>query len=694
MNQHNSPDSGGVFATAAPSSSSSSSMRANDTTNGERSSNIRREIEEILNEYGEGSNGNDNSSGNGNRNEDSSASIVENEDQSQQYTMRRPQTLGDVMREPGSRAPNVMVLEAMSEETSGRNREAAMGPKEDLWLSTADGRYNSTIIPLRVGEAPQAQIFYVHKHILLKVEYFEKALCGNFRESETQSIELPEEDPAIFHYLIAFLYEGRFEPIKPAASVLVPDKQKGKGKDAMETNGGGAGGIDSENNNNSDDSELDTDLSAAAALHRRQQRERQREWDRTNGKHPGRHRPNCGCPRCVVEPGPPCWSCFAPRSPLPPPGIGTPYTPTGTRPPFPHPPGPEYRHRPYPERLLQGDGPGAGANRRRPGGRARLAAPPPPPPPPPPLVPPATSQTLPPAPPAQAPSSSSSNFQPPLSSTNSTPSLTEGNTRLSTPADLRTWLLCYEHTLFVYILANKFLLNDFKAEIARYAIDMLESAGTDAAVPQVLFLCKRLWEGLPASDPLLKMVFARVGFLQPWRSRSSGYVYGSGNRDGDDGNGERINENGKRRRSGHSDEEGMTTGKEVDEESGDWLHQNPEIVTAVLVEMAARREEDFYQTQYQSFGLQGPPGMGGYMSGMGMGMGRMDAGGRSLPSMERPWAAAGAGGAGRQPGTAGGLGDMGGGGQLPWMNNWEPIRPNTLRPGHTAHHHHWQVGGR
>ncbi|KAJ4352827.1 hypothetical protein N0V85_009631, partial [Neurospora sp. IMI 360204] len=84
-----------------------------------------------------------------------------------------------------------------------------------------------------------------------------------------------------------------------------------------------------------------------------------------------------------------------------------------------------------------------------------------------------------------------------------------GNTRLSTPADLHTWLLCYEHTLSVYILANKFLLDDFKAEIARHAIDMLESAGTDAAVPQVLFLCKRLWEGLPESDPLLKMVFAR-----------------------------------------------------------------------------------------------------------------------------------------------------------------------------------------
>lgn len=225
---------------------------------------------------------------------------------------------------------------------------------------------------------------------------------------------------------------------------------------------------------------------------------------------------------------------------------------------------------------------------------------------------------------------------------------------------------------------------------------MLESAGTDAAVPQVLFLCKRLWEGLPESDPLLKMVFARVGFLQPWRNRSSGYVYGSGSGNrGNGNNGERINDNGKRPRGRDSGGEGMTTEKEMGEEAGDWLHQNPEIVTAVLMEMAARREEDFYQTQYQSPGLQGPPGMGGYM-GMGMGMGRMDAGGRSLPSMERPWAAAGAGGGGRPNGTAGGMGDPmgggGGGGPLPWVNHWDPNRPNTLRPGPMAHHHHWPFG--
>jgi hypothetical protein len=71
----------------------------------------------------------------------------------------------------------------------------------------------------------------VHKNVLLKSEYFEKALCGKFRESDTQSIDLPEENPAIFHFLVAYLYEGRYEPIKPAASVLgrfFPDPRHGR----------------------------------------------------------------------------------------------------------------------------------------------------------------------------------------------------------------------------------------------------------------------------------------------------------------------------------------------------------------------------------------------------------------------------------------------------------------------------------
>lgn len=60
----------------------------------------------------------------------------------------------------------------------------------------------------------------MHKHVLIKAEFFKKALCGEFRESEAQAIELPEEDPAIFHFVVAFLYENKYVPIQAAATVL------------------------------------------------------------------------------------------------------------------------------------------------------------------------------------------------------------------------------------------------------------------------------------------------------------------------------------------------------------------------------------------------------------------------------------------------------------------------------------------
>lgn len=56
--------------------------------------------------------------------------------------------------------------------------------------------------------------------MLTKTEYFVKALCGSFKEAATQSISLPEEDPAIFHFVVAFLYEDKYEPIKPMSHAL------------------------------------------------------------------------------------------------------------------------------------------------------------------------------------------------------------------------------------------------------------------------------------------------------------------------------------------------------------------------------------------------------------------------------------------------------------------------------------------
>lgn len=79
-------------------------------------------------------------------------------------------------------------------------------------------RHQSPIIPVRVG--PHAETFYVHRDVLTKAEYFRRALDGQFKESQDQAIDLPEEDPAIFSFVVAFLYEDSYEPIKPVAKAL------------------------------------------------------------------------------------------------------------------------------------------------------------------------------------------------------------------------------------------------------------------------------------------------------------------------------------------------------------------------------------------------------------------------------------------------------------------------------------------
>jgi hypothetical protein len=114
--------------------------------------------------------------------------------------------------------------------------------------------------------------------------------------------------------------------------------------------------------------------------------------------------------------------------------------------------------------------------------------------------------------------------------------------------DMRTWLMAYELNLDVYICANRYLMDDFRKSVMRSCIDMLETAGTDAAHPQVLRLCRKLYAGVPEDDALLKMVLARVGFLQP------------------------------------------TLWKRTPEETSEFLVENPELAAAILRETVMRHE--------------------------------------------------------------------------------------------------------
>jgi hypothetical protein len=82
----------------------------------------------------------------------------------------------------------------------------------------------------------------VHRDILTRSEYFRKALDGEFREAGEQAIDLPEEDPALFEFVVAYLYESKFCPIRPVASIMVADPDKGKGKELNDD--GNASGSD------------------------------------------------------------------------------------------------------------------------------------------------------------------------------------------------------------------------------------------------------------------------------------------------------------------------------------------------------------------------------------------------------------------------------------------------------------------
>ncbi|KAF4467449.1 helicase polq [Fusarium albosuccineum] len=342
-------------------------------------------------------------------------------------------TLAEAMSAP-SGPPNVVVLDRDYQESK---EEKQPSTTRDLWISSVDGRYSSPPVPVRVGPLNNIQTFYVHRDILTRAEWFRKALCGDFKEAGEQVIDLPEEDPAVFHFLIAFLYEGRFEPIRPAASALEPRVDKGKGLD-VDPEPAEASDSSSSGNSSGSDRSSGSPGPGWRQRRRRNRQARNSDADRNPQKQPGLHRPGCRCPRCLARQDfARCWHC--------------------------------------------------GVRRFRDENRPYRAQPPPGrhPPPPIPYGPPPHAQ-----PRADHP------------------------TRIM-GEDLRTWFLTYELNLDVYICANRFLMDDFRKAVMRSCIDMLETAGTDAALPEVLHLTKRLYRGVPEVDPLLKMVLARVGFLQP-----------------------------------------------------------------------------------------------------------------------------------------------------------------------------------
>ncbi|KAH8687457.1 hypothetical protein BGZ60DRAFT_8157 [Tricladium varicosporioides] len=80
-----------------------------------------------------------------------------------------------------------------------------MGPTNAK--STFAEDLGTTVITIYAG--PERKSFVVHKSLLTsQSSYFDKALNGNFKEADENSITLEEEDPAAVGLLIGWLYRG------------------------------------------------------------------------------------------------------------------------------------------------------------------------------------------------------------------------------------------------------------------------------------------------------------------------------------------------------------------------------------------------------------------------------------------------------------------------------------------------------
>ncbi|MCJ1352499.1 MAG: hypothetical protein MMC33_002483 [Icmadophila ericetorum] len=92
----------------------------------------------------------------------------------------------------------------------------------------------SPIITLIVGR--DARIFACHEDVLSLSPFFAAALKGQFYESASKKVELPDEEPEIFSSVLEYLYKGDFYPR------LLHDKRRNTWRleDAQGDNGRGS----------------------------------------------------------------------------------------------------------------------------------------------------------------------------------------------------------------------------------------------------------------------------------------------------------------------------------------------------------------------------------------------------------------------------------------------------------------------
>jgi hypothetical protein len=82
-------------------------------------------------------------------------------------------------------------------------------------------------VTVRVGKEPNQQDFVVHEWFLISSsKFFRRALGGNWAESDTRVVNLPEDLPAIFQLYLEQVYTSNPTALHPSQDDLIKLNEK------------------------------------------------------------------------------------------------------------------------------------------------------------------------------------------------------------------------------------------------------------------------------------------------------------------------------------------------------------------------------------------------------------------------------------------------------------------------------------
>lgn len=102
-------------------------------------------------------------------------------------------------------------------------------------LTITSSTLTSSIITIVVGR--EQRLFAAHEDVLCLSPFFQAACRGQFLESTSKRISLPDEEPEIFSSVLEYLYKGDYYPR------LVHNKKRNSWE--IESGGGGTGSVES-----------------------------------------------------------------------------------------------------------------------------------------------------------------------------------------------------------------------------------------------------------------------------------------------------------------------------------------------------------------------------------------------------------------------------------------------------------------